>query len=89
MYNRKIVYRRRPQAEGEEFNQTMYNIKTQPRRNMEDSEVGIETNFGENIQAPQKENILRFESRFESGNLSMASMVSKCSVNSSDNFSGQ
>lgn len=56
--------------EGEGFNQTCYNLKTQPKRALETMAIGSEP--------PQEENIgksLMFESRFETGNLAMASIV--------------
>ena len=67
------MYQRRSQKGEEMFNQAPYNIKVQRKRNIEgnEREMADETNANNN----NKDRTLRFESCFESGNLSMASLV--------------
>ncbi len=69
----KIVYQRREGQNNDttKFNEVLYNLRTQKRQNMGEVEI-LQKSIEENLDHPKA---LSFESRFEGGNLAMASLV--------------
>jgi len=73
----KIVYQRNSESDPMKFNEVLYNLRTQKRRNMAEIEI-VHKNpdpLPEGSKGSTNPKALRFESRFESGNLAMASQV--------------
>ena len=70
----KIVYQRRTghNNDNTKFNEVLYNLRTQKRQNMGEIEI-LQKSIEEDENNPKA---LKFESRFEGGNLAMASLVS-------------
>ena len=68
------MYRRRLLQEDENFNQTYYNLRNPKIRTIQDKRVD-QILEGSSNDSEIAEKSLRFESRFEGGNLAMVSMV--------------